>query len=200
MNNPVATYRAENKFLQLRIAQKVGFLCPITYACNINTAPSAMGKEVVVKSIDTALMHSDKNEYFAYTNVIKSKELGKYENSIAPFFIQSYIHPKIDIRVSVVSNQVYPIAITKNKKGIDGDWRTQKDALEYEKIKLPDIVRKQCVDLVKALSLEFGGIDLALCNGKYYFIEINPTGEWAWLVDKAGIEVHSSIGDFLCNL
>lgn len=44
--------------------------------------------------------------------------------------------------------------------------------------------------LCSQLSL-FGGVDLALVNEDYFFIEVNPTGEWGWLnsnsnqIDKA---------------
>jgi glutathione synthase/RimK-type ligase-like ATP-grasp enzyme len=36
--------------------------------------------------------------------------------------------------------------------------------------------------LLEALGLNFGAIDLVESKGSYFFIEINPTGEWGWLV------------------
>ena len=47
------------------------------------------------------------------------------------------------------------------------------------------------------LGLTFGGIDLALCGDEFYFIEVNPTGEWGWLVKTAGHEIHKAIADYL---
>lgn len=49
------------------------------------------------------------------------------------------------------------------------------------------------------LGLSFGGIDLILHNNEYYFVEVNPTGEWAWLVNNAGLEIDISICDYLQN-
>ena len=37
---------------------------------------------------------------------------------------------------------------------------------------------------MKSLRLNFGAIDLIKQDNKYFFIEINPTGEWGWLVDE----------------
>jgi len=36
-----------------------------------------------------------------------------------------------------------------------------------------------------------------MSNDEYYFIEINPTGEWAWLVETAGLNIPIGICDFL---
>ncbi len=40
-------------------------------------------------------------------------------------------------------------------------------------------------------------MDLILHNGIYYFIEVNPTGEWAWLVNKTGLRIDKAICDYL---
>lgn len=40
-------------------------------------------------------------------------------------------------------------------------------------------------------------IDLAKCGNRYYFLEINPTGEWAWLVDELGFPIDEALADEL---
>ena len=52
---------------------------------------------------------------------------------------------------------------------------------------------------MRELHLNFGGIDLAYVDGEYYFIEVNPTGEWGWLEVKTGIQISMHIKKFLCN-
>ena len=49
---------------------------------------------------------------------------------------------------------------------------------------------------MKKLNLSFGGIDLALVEKKYYFIEINPTGEWGWLVSNS-CPIDKTIVDYM---
>lgn len=56
---------------------------------------------------------------------------------------------------------------------------------------------------MKKLELNFGGIDLAIVSGEYYFIEVNPTGEWGWLEVKTGTNISKTIkralaGDRVC--
>lgn len=45
------------------------------------------------------------------------------------------------------------------------------------------------------LKLQFGGIDLIYMKDTYYFIEVNPTGEWGWLLNSAGMRIDIAIVD-----
>jgi len=50
---------------------------------------------------------------------------------------------------------------------------------------------------MQKFELTFGGIDLIESCGKFYFIEVNPTGEWGWLVAAAKQNIYEGICDFL---
>ena len=67
---------------------------------------------------------------------------------------------------------------------------------------LPVDVEAAIYKLMKKLNLNFGGIDLAIVNEKYYFIEVNPTGEWGWLEVKTGMNISETIrkalGEEIC--
>ena len=64
-------------------------------------------------------------------------------------------------------------------------------------ITLPREIERKCVSVVRNLGLVFGGVDLALVGDSYVFLEVNPTGEWAWLVDAAGLRIDKAICDCL---
>ncbi len=60
-----------------------------------------------------------------------------------------------------------------------------------------DIANK-CIDLVKRLGLKFSAIDMVLTpSGKYYFLEINPNGQWAWLEKRTGHKLTEALVDIL---
>lgn len=52
---------------------------------------------------------------------------------------------------------------------------------------------------MKSLHLVYGGIDLAKVDDSFYFIEVNPTGEWHWLQNNTNIDFCSKIVDTLVN-
>ena len=71
------------------------------------------------------------------------------------------------------------------------------EQLEYIPFQLPEDIELAIRSFMKNLNLNFGGIDLALVDGKYYFIEVNPTGEWGWLEIKTGMNISETIKNAL---
>ena len=100
--------------------------------------------------------------------------------------------------MTIVGKQLYSVSISKNNNGIYGDWRKQsKDNLDYKVIDLPPDVESNIHRLMGLLNLTFGGMDLIMSNGNYYFIEVNPTGEWGWLNECFNPSIDTLIVDHL---
>lgn len=201
INNPVDVYRAENKIYQLCIAKECGLKIPNTQVANTLNIGLDMEADYVVKSLDTALFYDMKNkrEMFTYSNVIRGKELKEYDLKQAPVFIQEFLNPKIDCRITYIGGYKFPVWIKKNGTGIYGDWRFQKERLDYVPFELPKDIEFAIDNLMRKLQLNFGGIDLAYVNGEFYFIEVNPTGEWGWLEVKTGMQISMQIKKLLCS-
>ena len=198
MNYPVATYKAENKLYQLKIAKQCGLTVPETYLGNALPRHISRNETYAIKSLDTALFYEGSKELFTYTTMVKGAELLSSEIQLAPIIVQEYLSPKIDLRVTFVNKQMFSVSVTKQGLPIEGDWRrNNKDNLTYTQIELPKIVEKQLVLIMEYLNLSFGGIDLALVDDKYYFIEVNPTGEWGWLTSCVGLPIDKIIVDTL---
>ena len=197
INNPSATYKAENKMLQLKYAKEVGFVIPKTRVINSMCTELADNKNYVIKSIDTLLLRYEHKEAFFYTNILNGRDINSSELAFAPIVVQEFLNPKIDIRVTVVGRKVYAAQILKAGNGIYGDWRKQKDDVEFKKYNLPLDIEHKCVVMLEKLNLSYGGIDLAIANGMIYFIEINPTGEWAWLIENPGFDIDKELTKLL---
>ena len=195
INNPVSTYRAENKMFQLCVAEECGLQVPLTYVSNFAETDLEFNKKYIVKSLDTALFYDMKNskEMFTYSNVVSGVELQEYDLTSAPVFIQEFLNPKIDCRITYIHEKIFPMKILQNGHGMYGDWRLRKDELEYVPFELPTYVENAICKIMKKLDLNFGGIDLAIVADEYYFIEVNPTGEWGWLEVKTGMKISQAI-------
>lgn len=200
VNNPVATYKAENKMLQLRYAKQVGFNIPNTKVINCPCKELQEHNKYIIKSIDTLLLRYEEKEAFLYTNIISGEEINFSDLSMSPVVVQDFLNPKIDLRVTVVDNEVYTVQILKDGQGTYDDWRKEKDNVKFIPYSLPNYLKQMCITLVKKFSLVYGAIDLAIVNGNYYFIEINPTGEWAWLVENPGFDIDKKISETLMEI
>jgi len=195
INNPVDIYKAEIKPFQLYIANKLGIRVPKSI---ISNKTQDIGCEyIAIKSIDTAIVNRGDEEGFVYTEIYKPIEIEEKKYS-SPFYNQEGLVPKTDIRVTVVESNVVAIKILSDT-GIDEDWRRYKNELEYSIIELPIDIKNFCVEFVKSLNLKFGAVDLILHKDEYYFIEINPTGEWSWLQQNTNFKFDELIVNSLIN-
>ncbi|SDG10687.1 RimK-like ATP-grasp domain-containing protein [Onishia taeanensis] len=183
MNPLNATYLAETKAYQLTVARKIGFKIPKTLIGNDYTRLREIENRVIIKSLDTVLLRDNNDSLFTYSTVESSTELTDENISGVPLTVQEYVSPKIDLRVTVIGGKVTAVKITSAGRGIDEDWRVvDRKSIEYTEVELPHDIERKCLRLLEVLGLSFGAIDLIESDGKYYFIEINPTGEWGWLV------------------
>ena len=197
INHPVKTYRAENKLFQLQVAKDVGLIIPKTWCGNV-IQEELSDDMYVVKSLDTALFYDNGTEMFTYSSVISRDELIDAQINEAPVIIQQFVHNKVDIRVTFIEGQMFPVSIEDSQGGIFGDWRkAPRESLRYSEISIPEDVTRKLRMLMDKMGLSFGGIDLAVSDGNYYFIEVNPTGEWGWLKKTEGCPIDKAIVDAL---
>lgn len=200
MNHPQATYAAEHKAFQLRVAHDLGFAVPETFITNsqpyLDEKISA-DASIAVKGLDTVLVRTETTETFGFTTFFTFTELRQERFDDAPMVIQRAVTEKLDIRVTVVGERLFSAAITGPEGPIAGDWRTLKSQARFSPHALPAEVGDRCIGLVRRLGLAFGALDLAFGQGEYWFLEINPTGEWAWLVDATGLPIDGAIADWL---
>lgn len=184
INRPDAVYRSEVKAVQLREASRSGFAVPATLMTNDPSIPTGRlpGATVAIKSMDTLLLREGPNQRFGYTTIVDWDALDRSGMELAPMTVQRALAPKLDLRVTVVGDRLWCVAVLADERPIDGDWRLKtKESLRYDAHELPPEVMESCHRITRALGLTYAAIDLAVSEGEYWFIEVNPTGEWGWL-------------------
>ena len=200
MNLPAATYIAESKPYQLFTAAKCGFKVPATLATNdVDRIHEGFPESLVLKSLDTVLLRDGEDCLFTYTTIVSGQELTELDVRTVPLLVQIVLKDKIDLRVTVVGDNIFAVRILAQGRGIFGDWRTiPKENLEYEDVVLDDVTAQSCLQLTRDMGLVFAAIDLLETPSGIYFIEVNPTGEWGWL-STAERRIDISIAEWLKN-
>lgn len=176
----------------------MGFAVPETIVTNSADALierlGAMKKDVAVKALDSFLIRVDDNEdAFFYTQRMALTELAEEDLREMPVIAQQYLAEKIDVRVTVVGDQCFAAKILVDGVGVAGDWRLAKRRALFEPFELSKDLSTRCVGLLDRLGLVFGAIDLAVQGEEEFFLEVNPTGEWAWLVNSCGFPIDRAI-------
>lgn len=200
MNFPPATYLAESKPFQLSVAAGCGFRIPRTLAGNdAGRIRSAFPGQLVIKSLDTVLLHDGDDCLFTYTTIHSADKLSDDAVHDAPLLAQQFLQDKTDIRVTVVGDSLFAVRILSYGSGIGGDWRTIPRAdVDFQDIVLDGDVAERCRLMTRRLGLKFAAIDLLETSDGVFFIEVNPTGEWGWLA-SASRPIDGAIASWLAN-
>ncbi|MCT8162422.1 MULTISPECIES: MvdC/MvdD family ATP grasp protein [unclassified Pseudomonas] len=202
LNSPAKIFMAEDKPMQLLLAQEIGFYVPQALITNdiVSARTITEASPAIAKPLRQAVL-TGKTE-----RVIFTTRLGKLEDeqaqaiAMTPFIVQTEVIKKYDVRVTVVGERVFATAIwSQVSPETEVDWRQgSRPDLRHEKISLPELVQNQCVALVSRLGLRYGAIDLISDRaGKLWFLEINPNGQWAWIENLTGYPIAAAIVDEL---
>jgi hypothetical protein len=67
------------------------------------------------------------------------------------------------------------------------------DEVVYKEVALPGDVARGVRALMDRYGLRFAAVDMAIgADGGWYFFEVNPNGQWAWLDLSGGADIASS--------
>lgn len=196
VNHPLRNHAAEFKPLQLAVAQRLGFTVPPTLVSNKldDIRKFITGHDrVIYKVLRWTSYRRDGQGWSTWTEPVSVDELDA-SVSVVPHLFQARIDKVADLRVTVVGDRVHAVRIDSDLL----DWRTDYAALKYSAVTLPHCLEKTLFACLEHFGLSFGCFDLCLDqDGNYYWIELNPNGQWGWLEDEAGIPLTASFADLL---
>lgn len=207
LNHPKYIYSANNKIEQLQFAANIGFNIPKTCissdATTIHNFYNFNKGNLIAKAVKHGFYKSGKQVKVATTHKVEKNfidNIGNYSN--IPMILQEKIEKECDIRVTIVGNKVYAAAIhSQDYKETKTDWRLSDlygIDLKYTKHNLPSKIIESCVKITDYFNLNYSAIDLIYTpKHEYYFLEMNPNGQWAWIEEKLGFPIRDSIIKFL---
>lgn len=205
-NDPAAIVRAEDKPRQLTEALRLGMRVPETLITNDPAKARAFstGRDCIVKPLRTALVDDEGTGKVAFTTRIGPGGLTASDGTLsaAPFVMQREVFKQYDVRVTVVGNRLFATAIhSQAHEETETDWRRGvRSDLSHSVEYLPPFVAEHCLALTKSLGLAYGAIDLIRdLDGVYWFLEINPNGQWAWIEERTGQPIAAAIVDALTD-
>ncbi|MEJ0000911.1 MAG: hypothetical protein WDO13_18135 [Verrucomicrobiota bacterium] len=181
----------------------LGLLVPDTLVTQEPSAVTAFyeehGRKLIVKPISSGYVERGPTERdsLIYTNRVLDEHLNDLGDlKHCPAFFQQFIEKSYDVRITVVDGDIHVVALfasdaTGNQRC---DIRRNNMAdVSYKQIELPDRIRQLIANLMRRYNLRFGAIDMAVSTtGEWYFFEINPNGQWAWLDTSAGTRLGES--------
>jgi glutathione synthase/RimK-type ligase-like ATP-grasp enzyme len=202
LSYPSNIRNAENKYLQMEIAVRIGFRLPKTLISNDKKQVKEFlmsNEQTIIKPVNKGRVNN--NQYkskLIFTSLIPEnipKQLDNFQ--ILPGILQEYISKDYEIRITVVGNKLFSAKVdsqTDNETAID--WRKKK--LKFERCEIPKDLEEKCFKMLKELNISFGAFDfIKSTDGEYYFLEVNPNGQWVWIENDTSLPISDAIINYL---
>jgi len=176
VNHPENNRRANLKITQLSIASQLGFNIPDTIVTNnpeeaVDFYNNHAG-EVIVKALSRGIVDKGTSTLGQFTNIVTDQNLLHIHTiQYTPTLLQEYVKKDIEIRATVVGNEVFAAAIhSQEKETARIDWHRDALNLLHEPHILPPKTQQLCLDINHHFGLNFSAIDLIKRpDGEYVF-------------------------------
>ena len=189
------------KIPQLTLAAKLGFNLPVTLITN---DPSEFldfyrrhRGQVITKAASARAESWLGPMGTSYARLVRPRDLVHfYDVQLCPLIVQVYVQKALEVRVTVVGSDVFAAEIhSQATRRTRVDWRRyDRTNTPHYVHELPPDIAQLCLDLVRAMGLVYGAIDLILTpEGHYVFIEINPNGEYKWIENLTRLPITNRI-------
>ena len=207
INHPsAARWMESNKLEQMRLARNVGYDVPPTLLSNDPdriTAFAGRFETVAVKSQGGVWREHPTGEVeTAYTQLTTVAELRGKRGSLAraPVMVQPYLAKAYELRVTVIDTTTFFCRIdSQASERTRIDWRRyDHERVAHELVEPSPDEREKVLDLVRAAGLRYAAIDL-LCTpgGETYFLDLNPSGQFAWIEAVTGAPITRTLSGAL---
>ena len=131
------------------------------------------------------------SSYSVYTRRVTAESIDEGSVQSCPVLLQEEIPRSADIRATFIGSQCF-VAEIKGEASLV-DWRDPDLSVCYSESTLSDAAQAMCRAMLKKLGLRYGAFDFVRRpDGELVFLEINPTGEWAWLEERLGFPMRDA--------
>lgn len=194
-----------NKLTYLTMARLQGFKIPDFYIVSDKQKFKyvlSKAKYMITKGISEMVMFAqDYVKLVSYTKNIDTNDLDRMENRFFPSGMQKKVIKIADIRVVYFNSEIHSMAIfSQNNPKTDTDFRNYDNVNPNRNtpFKLPDEIEVKIRSLCKQLRINFCSMDILLDqNYDFYFLEINPVGQFGMTSLPCNYYIEKKIAEFL---
>ncbi len=201
VNHPLSDRFADYKLHQLAVARNLGLRVPDTLISSDREALRAFWHQhqgkVITKAITvypSALLES---EVF-FTHMVTDTDLDLLEASApGPILFQEFIPARLDLRVTIIGDEVFSTAIYSQEGKSPLDWRRDY-TVRFTPHTLDEHIASALKKVASAFRLAYGAVDLRLTpEGEPVFLEINAQGSYIFVEELTGQPLTRSLADLL---
>ena len=199
-----------NKLEVLSLANDIGIKTPATFVSeDLNFLEEWLTQKtrLITKPLSQIKTLQTKDKiYRQVTKEVKLddiKGLKESGNEIMFSLFQEFIPKQGDVRVFYLNGKCFSVLIFTNesdKSKIDGRNFDVTKPVRMVALNLPDDLISKIQELATKLKLEACSIDFVLGeDAEFYFLEVNPVGQFGWISEICGANLHFEFANYLIN-
>ena len=191
---------AHHKPYQWAVAQQVGLRVPRTLVTSDPDEARKFIEEIGVGSVVFKAFLASTQDW-RETRLVESRDVDRLELlKYAPVIFQEYIEG-VDLRITVVGKSIFTAEIDARKTRYPVDMRMVFGEAAVRPITLSAELNKRLLMLQNQLQLVYGAIDMRRTpEGEYYFLEVNPAGQWHFVEERTGLPITKAMANLLARL
>jgi glutathione synthase/RimK-type ligase-like ATP-grasp enzyme len=193
MNPPAADEAGQRKIRQLQLARQVGLSVPETMITNDPGQALAFVSRYpdggVIRKAFRNIPQAPRS-----TAVVTPDDRTRIDDvRYAPVIFQEFVPAVVDLRVIVVEDELFAVAIRSTPE-YQTDYRMGIGSAQFTPYTLPDDVATRLIELHRRFGLAYGASDFRVTpDGEHVFLEVNPAGEYLFASERTGQPVPQAI-------
>jgi glutathione synthase/RimK-type ligase-like ATP-grasp enzyme len=148
---------------------------------------------------DGSRIEHEGSTFYFYT--IKISSIDNVTEKFTPTLFQRYIPKEYELRIFYIDGLFYSMVIfSQNNEKTKNDFRNydRVNPNRYEPYNLPKEIETKLDLLMRNIGLNTGSIDMIKTpNGEYYFLEVNPSGQFGMTALSCNYPLYKTVADFL---
>ena len=198
MNAPDRNDAGSRKPLQLQVASRLGLRVPQTLMTSDSAEARRFADRLGLGNVVYKIF-SATHQVWRETRRLTEGDLPMLDSlRLAPVIFQELVPAVADLRVTIVGDDVFAMAIDSRGTSYDVDFRVGLAQARTSAVLLPGDVETALRALMVELGLAYGAIDLRLTpEGEYVFLEINPAGEFLFSEHGSGHPITDAVAGWL---
>lgn len=195
---------ASYKPRQLRVAAQCGLSVPRSLVTNVGAQVREFAAELpdglIYKSLSPGVVTEEDEMRIIHTSQLSIDKIDDSAIGLCCHLFQEWIPKTFDVRLAVIGNRFFAVAVHADSPEATVDWRSRYDDLRYEVCQTPEAVRHGVAAYLRPFGLVFGAFDFSITpDGRWWFSEFNPAGPWGWLAEETGLPIAQVIAEELVH-
>jgi len=197
-----------NKLINLKIAQNCGMHIPKTWVLTEKRQVKSIIKKhevLLTKPITQGGLYYE-NETHCFdgqSNLFTEEIINNFPDTFAPTLFQEYIDKAYELRIFYFNKEIYTSSIFSQM-----DEMTKVDFRNYNfhnpnrtpPYKIPEYLKLSIIKFMTKTNMKTGSLDVLVSKEKkYYFLEVNPIGQFYQVSHPCNFYLEKRIAKYLKN-